>query len=63
LIELPEQLRGVFFNFIWDTRKSWVLPTETVCRPFDQLAWHLDLPVWTTIQGQPRFDLAPRTVL
>jgi hypothetical protein len=27
------------------------------------LAWHLDLTVWTTMPGEPRFDLAPRTVI
>ena len=63
MIELPEQLRGVFFDFIWDTRKSWLLPTEASVVPFDQLTWLLDLPVWTTVPGEPRFDLAPYTVL
>jgi len=27
------------------------------------LEWHLELPVWTTVPGEPRFDLAPREVL
>lgn len=60
---LPEVLQGVFFDFLWDTRKVWLLPTEAEIVAFDQLAWLLELPVWTTIPGEARFDLAPRTVL
>jgi hypothetical protein len=62
-LTLPEELRGVFFDFLWDTRQCWVLPTETSIISFDELAWHLDLPVWTTVPGDPRFDLAPSAVL
>lgn len=62
-LPLPEPLKGVFFDFLWDTRKVWLLPTEPVVVGFDQLAWLLDLPVWTTVPGEARFDLAPRTVL
>jgi hypothetical protein len=29
----------------------------------DQLVWHMDLTVWTTMPGEPRFDLAPATVM
>jgi hypothetical protein len=60
---LPAPLKGIFFDFLWDSRKVWSLPTEAVVVAFDQLAWLLDLPVWTTVPGEARFDLAPRAVL
>jgi hypothetical protein len=62
-IDLPPQLRGVFFDWRWETPKVWALPTGTSTAPLDDLAWHLDLTVWTTVRGEPRFDLAPATVL
>jgi hypothetical protein len=60
---LPESLQGIFFGFLWDTHKVWRLPTESSIVAFDQLAWLLELPVWTTVRGEARFDLAPKTVL
>src|SRR5262245_43699897 len=62
-LALPEVLQGVFFDFLWDTQKVWRLPTQPSVATFDELNWLLDLPVWTTVPGEPRFDLAPRTVL
>jgi hypothetical protein len=62
-LQLPQELRDVFFDFLWDNQKVWGLPTEPSLAPFEQLAWLLDLPVWTTVPGEVRFDLAPRAVL
>jgi hypothetical protein len=62
-VVLPAPLQGIFFDFLWDTTKVWLLPTEPTVAPFDELAWLLELPVWTTVPGEPRFDLAPLTVL
>ena len=62
-LRLPESLRGVFFDQIWDKAKVWALPTRPSLLPLQHLVWHLDLPVWTTVPGEARFDLAPRTVL
>jgi hypothetical protein len=62
-LALPVPLQGVFFDFLWDTRKVWLLPTESSIVAFDQLAWLLEFPVWTTVPGEARFDLSPRTVL
>jgi hypothetical protein len=61
--ELPAHLQGVFFDWLWETTKIWSLPTPTSHLPFEDLAWHLDLTVWTTVRGESRFDLAPATVL
>jgi len=60
---LPPELQGIFFDFYWETTKSWRLPTPVTVVPFGDLAWHLDLPVWSTVRGQMRFDLAPSSVL
>ena len=62
-LPLPENLYGIFFDQIWDKTKVWALPTAPSTLPLEQLIWHLDLTVWTTMPGEPRFDLAPRTVL
>lgn len=62
-VELPEHLRGVFFDWRWETAKVWALPTPLAHLPLQDLAWHLDLTVWTTVRGEARFDLAPASVL
>jgi hypothetical protein len=62
-IELPENLRGVFFDSLWETAKVWSLPTAASSVSIDSLVWHLDLSVWTTVRGEARFDLAPVAVL
>src|SRR5262245_15100847 len=33
------------------------------CGNFHELEWLLELPVWTTVPGEPRFDLAPISVV
>jgi len=62
-IELPQRLRGVFFDRIWETSKVWALPTPAELMSFDELRWHLDLTVWTTVRGEARWDLSPSMVL
>jgi hypothetical protein len=62
-LALPVPLQGVFFDFLWDIRKVWLLPTESSIVAFDQLAGLLELPIWTTVPGEARFDLSPRMVL
>lgn len=62
-LALPEGLQGIFFDQIWDKRKAWALPTMPSTLPLEQLTWHLDLTIWTTVPGEPRFDLAPRAIL
>jgi len=37
------------------------LPVEKV--PIADLEWHLDLPIWSSVRGQPLFDLVPNKVL
>jgi hypothetical protein len=53
----------VFFDGRWETSKVWSLPTPASSVLLADLAWHLDLTVWTTVRGESRFDLAPATVL
>ena len=61
--KLPPALQGIFFDFVWDKAKVWALPTAAEPGSVAELAWHLDLPVWSTVIGQARFDLSPATVL
>ena len=62
-LPLPVHLQGLFFDWLWDTTMVWSLPTPVSQLPFENLAWHLGLTVWSTVRGEPRFDLAPATVL
>lgn len=62
-LELPAHLRGVFFDGVWETAKVWSLPTPASVLPLEDLAWHLNLTVWSTVRGESRFDLSPATVL
>jgi hypothetical protein len=62
-LQLPVPLRGIFFDKMWETSRIWALPTPASLLRLDQLVWHMDLTVWTTVPGEPRFDLAPAAVL
>jgi hypothetical protein len=62
-IELPPRLRGIFFDRLWDASKVWELDTAAERVSFGELEWHLDLEVWTTVPGEPRWDLSPHAVL
>jgi hypothetical protein len=62
-LALPDHLQGVFFDTIWQTSKVWALPTPPSTRTLEQLQWHLELTVWSTVPGEPRFDLYPAHVL
>jgi hypothetical protein len=62
-LDLPPVLQGIFFDFRWETSRVWLLPTAVEEVSLTSLVWHLDLTVWSTVPGEPRFDLAPRTVL
>jgi hypothetical protein len=62
-LSLPIHLQGLFFDWLWETERVWSLPTPVSHLPVEDLAWQLDLTVWTTVRGQPLFDLAPAQVL
>lgn len=62
-MELPDHLRGVFFDRLWETSKVWRLPTAPQSLPLEELRWHLDLRVRTTVRGETRWDLSPSMVL
>jgi hypothetical protein len=53
----------MFFQWRWSRERLWALPTPVSTVPLADLVWHLELPVWTTVPGEPRFDLAPALVL
>ena len=60
---LPDSLRGIFFDFRWDTERLWALPTPVTHVRTSALSWHLDLPIWSTQPPRALFDLTPRAVL
>jgi hypothetical protein len=62
-VDLPERLQGIFFDDLWETSRVWRLDTQPERVAFGELEWHLDLTVWTTVPGVPRWDLSPRRVL
>ncbi len=62
-VQLPSHLQEVFFETRWETAKVWALQTPVTSLSLSELDWHLDLTVWSTVSGEPRFDLAPRRVL
>jgi hypothetical protein len=62
-VALPPALRGIFFTHRWENCRIWALPTPTTTVPLKNLVWHLELPVWTTVPGEPRFDLSPNEVI
>lgn len=62
-IQLPDHLRGLFFDRLWETAKVRHLATATQSLPLDELRWHLDLRAWTTVRGEARWDLSPNMVL
>jgi len=41
----------------------WALSTPASAVPLSELAWHLELPVWSARPKLSLFDLAPATVL
>lgn len=63
MVDLPPALQGIFFTHLWENSRIWALRTPTTTVPMEDILWHLKLPVWTTVPGEPRFDLAPATVL
>jgi hypothetical protein len=62
-IQLPDSLAGVFFEHVWETSRIWELPTAEGELPIGELWWHVDLPIWSTVPGEPRFDRKPSTVM
>jgi hypothetical protein len=56
-------VREVFFDRRWDLQRIWALPTPASPKALADLEWHLGLPVWSTVPGEPRFDLSPSQVL
>lgn len=63
MLKLPPALQGIFFDFVWDKAKVWALSTPISEVETQSLEWHLALPVWSTVIGEPLFDLTPSAVL
>jgi hypothetical protein len=52
-----------YFDFNWDNHKLWALEVPSKSLPMAAVAWHLDVPIWSSKKGQPLFDLTPNQYL
>jgi hypothetical protein len=57
---VPDELRGVLCEFVWDSDKLQRLPLLVEMATVDSLRWHLDLPYWRH-DGKP-FLVTPTQV-
>jgi hypothetical protein len=57
---VPDELRGVLCEFVWDSDKLQRLPLLVEMATVDSLRWHLDLPYWRH-DGKP-FQVTPTQV-
>jgi hypothetical protein len=57
---VPEELRGVLCEFVWDSDKLQRLQLPVEAATVDSLRWHLDLRYWR-YDGQP-FQVTPAQV-
>lgn len=59
---LPSEL-SFFIQFNWDNKKIWALDLRVETVAIEELAWHLELPFWSTVPREPLFNLRPCEVL
>jgi hypothetical protein len=61
---LPDILAGHILPFDWDVRRVWTQEAEVSRWPVADLAYLLDLPLWSSVPGRGMlFDISPREVL
>jgi hypothetical protein len=62
---LPDILADHILPFDWDVRRVWTQEEAEVSRwPIADLAYLLDLPLWSSVPGRGMlFDISPREVL
>ncbi len=61
-ITIPQIIKDVGFDFDWDTTKVWALKEPTVEMPMNELAWHFDIPFWSS-EGTAVYNLSPKEVM
>lgn len=61
--DIPAEMRACYFDFDWSNERVWSVDAPVEVVPLSELAWHLDIPIWSSVPGEPRFDLRPRDVL
>lgn len=59
---IPEQIREIGFDFIWNNRKVWELDLPVEDMEVKELEWHLDIPFWNK-PDNGYYDLTPNEVL
>lgn len=62
-IAIPPELKPFYFDFDWENQRVWAVDARVFAMPVRELSWHLDMPIWSSVPGEPRFNLRPRDVL
>ncbi len=56
-------MKPFYFDFNWENARVWAEQAQPFSMPLHELTWHLDIPIWSSVRGELRFDLCPREVL
>lgn len=60
--ELPQIIKDVGFDFIWDSQKVWSLDIPTEEMDINELIWHFDIPFWE-LKDTDDYNLTPSAVI
>jgi hypothetical protein len=58
--QVPDALRGVLLDFLWDTERLWQMDLPVTQLPIERLTWQLALPMWQ-VDDVP-FQVSPAQV-
>ncbi|RXJ72845.1 hypothetical protein CS022_13400 [Veronia nyctiphanis] len=61
--KIPEALQGFLLPYNWDVTKVWALDAPSQQLHIDTLAFMFELPFWSSVKGEMRFDVKPIDVL
>lgn len=60
--EMPQIIKDVGFDFLWDEKKVWTLNAPVEDMPIEELTWHFDVPfLWSKPDGY--YDINPRWMI
>ncbi len=58
----PPVISRFWYSIDWDVEAIWKLNLPIVTVPICDLAWHLDVPIWSNAAGVP-YRVTPREVI
>lgn len=59
----PVAVPHLYRSFNWSNRRVWSLPLPAIVIPIEEIDWHLEATLWSTVPGKRLFDVAPLAVL